>query len=457
MHDQFARLTSTRREPIIVTMPDAATEPPRASEPKPLSNEELARADAVARRLHSELRSAVLALPERGRGATGMARHLDIERTTCQRIVTAISEPSVGPALLSRVPGIRGLRQFVEACRAARSSGDGGADEGRLATLEAAIEQFDNLLRDLGGSQSALIRRISAVARARQGEPDGEHRGHRSEAARRRIFEGAADVAGRHSDVNIALYAFRPWADDPDQIERALVYGAIGHRARPDAVPFVVITGHFSDTRSENKPVGYTSLDSTPAKGHTPQAVLTEFSSDPPPLVTSGGPNGTLLQTIDPAATADGAAVDILVANYSRNHGRHPVLEDIPIEEVWTLTHYPTKYLLFDVYLHRDMARMCIPSLDLHLWRPNLEQTLGDRWYTRVPHGPRLEILGTGIENAHSDVYPRYAEMSRYFFNRLDWDPGEFIGFRCGLRYPIWRGGYCMSFDFSGNRPSEDE
>ena len=54
-------------------------------------------------------------------------------------------------------------------------------------------------------------------------------------------------------------------------------------------------------------------------------------------------------------------------------------------------------------------------------------------------------------------MYPRYAEVSRYFFNRLDWDPGEFIGFRCGLRYPVWRGGYCMSFDFSGNRPPEDE
>ncbi len=433
-------------------MPDSATEILRANDAKPLSDEELARADVVARRLHSELRSTVLTLPDRSRGATGMARHLDIERTTCQRIVTAISEPTVNPTLLSRVPGVRGLRQFVEACRGAEV-----ADEGRLATLEAAIDQFENLLRDMGGSQSALIRRITAVARARQVQPDAEHHGHRSEAARRRIFEGAAEVAGRYSDVNVALYAFRPWAEDPEQIERAIVYGAIGHRARPDAVPFVVITGHFSDARSEPKSVGFASLDSTPAKGHTPQAVLTEFSSDPPPLVTSGGPNGTLMQTIDPAATADGAAVDILVANHTRNHGRHPALEEIPVEEVWTLTHYPTRYLLFDVYLHRDMARMCIPSLDLHLWRPNLEQTLGDRWYTRVPHGPRLEILGAGLENAHSDVYPRYAEMSRYFFNRLAWDPSEFIGFRCGLRYPIWRGGYCMSFDFSGNRPAEED
>jgi hypothetical protein len=28
-------------------------------------------------------------------------------------------------------------------------------------------------------------------------------------------------------------------------------------------------------------------------------------------------------------------------------------------------------------------------------------------------------------------------------------EPDEFVGFRCDAEYPLWRAGYCVSFDFT--------
>ncbi len=49
------------------------------------------------------------------------------------------------------------------------------------------------------------------------------------------------------------------------------------------------------------------------------------------------------------------------------------------LEEVWALVNFPVRWLLLDVILHRDVARGCIPGLNVHLWRPDFASTVGER------------------------------------------------------------------------------
>ena len=76
------------------------------------------------------------------------------------------------------------------------------------------------------------------------------------------------------------------------------------------------------------------------------------------------------------------------------------------------------------------------------------------RWQTRFADGPRLELLGTGISNAPSPMYARQLELTNFLFAELQLDSDRFVGYRCAVAYPIWRTGYCMSFDFNAG---EDE
>ena len=93
------------------------------------------------------------------------------------------------------------------------------------------------------------------------------------------------------------------------------------------------------------------------------------------------------------------------------------------------------------------MERRFRPAIEALLWKPGLDVTEDERWTIRLPHQPKLQLLGRGLSAAASDLYPRHAELSRSFFDHIGWNAAEFIGFRCELRFPIWRAGYCMSFE----------
>ncbi len=411
----------------------------RSSRIAPLSPEQASRASLLARRLHSVLGSLVDSLPEHARGASGMSRHLSIVRNTCQRVVTALSDP-VTPDILTKLPGVRGLEIFVEGF--AKLDGDAA----NLAAATAAIQQFDSFLKEVGGSQSKLAERIEAMP-WRDGESVALSPIREAARAREQLCAAAAQVVGRQCDVKAVIYMFQPHPTDPNSFERVLTHGEIGQRIGPEPMPFAFRAG---DTRAEEKRVKgkpFASLDEIPAHGHTPNAILEEFCSDPLPLVTSRGSEGQLIQTIDHKALTPDMALDVIIANRSVHPVRIPDTDKPSLDEVWTLMFYPARHLIFDIYLHRDIERLFRPTIDVQLWSPNLDTHPADRWITRFPYGPRLQLLGRSFEEAHSEHYPRHAELTRYIFNRVGFNHGNFVGFRCEVDYPIWRSGYCVRFE----------
>src|SRR5829696_118802 len=102
--------------------------------------------DRVLRRLHSDLRAFLAALPVHAQNASGLARFLNVERTTCQRAVAAVTRPFVGAALASELPGPEGLRLLTSAAGAKRGNTSREL-ESAITTLRGAIDKFDALIR----------------------------------------------------------------------------------------------------------------------------------------------------------------------------------------------------------------------------------------------------------------------------------------------------------------------
>jgi hypothetical protein len=409
-----------------------------------IAPDDLARADRVARRLHSEITTFLNSVPPEARNASGLARYLDIDRTTCQRAVFSVSRHYAGPDLLIRLPGIRGLQQMVEAARTARPP----IPETLAASLDVAIEQFQELIGSLGGSQSRLARRLELTLNGSASPTQGREADSGSRRSRMKLFEAAAELTGRYSNCWVAVYVYRPAPRDANLVELFRAHGLTEHVAKPDAVP---LTFHNFTTKMDDgvapAPGQFFSLSNEPAMGRTPNSVLAAFTSDPAPVVSSKQPNEYLVQSIDENASTSGRPVDLMLA--TRTIMPHPASQPPPIEEAWALVNFPCRHLLFDIYLHRDLARACIPSLDTHLWRPDFAQHTGDRWQTRFTESPTLQILGPGIRAAPTPAYPRMNELTRHLFGRVGLDAGEYVGFRCEVEYPIWRAGYCVSFDFT--------
>lgn len=415
----------------------------RGETPAPLATDEWARADRIARRLHAEIVALLATLPPDARNASGLARHLGVDRTTCQRAVFAVARPYLDPTVLTRLPGTKALRELAEA--AGRSLGDDGATSG----LVAAIDQFQEFIHAVAGSQSRLARRIDATGQAPSSAPpelsDREVAAHH---ARVRLFDAASELTGRSSGCWVAIYAYRPLPGSPDLLEVCRAHGLARHVARPDAVPLTLHNFTTKPSGGAPTPGHFEALgNGNGGDGRSLESLLDEFTSDPPPLVRSRQPNEFLVQSIDEREAAIGRPVDFMLA--TRTTMPHPARQTPPIEEAWALVNFPCRHLLFDIYLHRDLARRCIPSLDTHLWRPDFAQHVGDRWQTRFADSPPLQLLGAGIRTTATPAYPRMTELTRALFTRAGLEPREFVGFRCEIAYPIWRAGYCVSFDFS--------
>jgi hypothetical protein len=390
-------------------------------------------------------------MPPTARNASGLARHLGIDRTTCQRAVFAVSRPYPGTELFSRLPGVKALARIAEAAAAAEPA----PARATLDALEAAIDQFQELVATTGGSLARLTRRLersTAVGHAATHTPRSQAESS-ALGARMRLYEAAAELTGRSSACWVAVYAYRPTSDG-QTVEVFRAHGLVGHVARADAVPLTVHNfTRKTDEGESPQPERFASLENVEVEGRNGTVVLEEFSSDPVPLVTSRQPDEFLVQSIDERAPAIGHPVDLMLS--ARTSMPHPVLQSPPIEEAWALLNFPCRHLLFDIWMHRDLACSCIPSLDTHLWGPDFSTQLGDRWRTRFADSPPLQLLGPGLRRSSPPAYPRLGELTQHLFSRVSLEPDEFVGFRCDVEYPLWRAGYCVSFDFT--RPGRAE
>lgn len=369
----------------------------------PLSSSEQNKAEVLARRLQDDLRAFLLALPPAARTAGGLARHLGADRTTCHRLVSAIAAKDAGLRLLTLLPGVRGMRQALAAARAI------GVDEATAARAEASIDRFGHLIRELAGSQSRLAGRIAATGLLTHapGVP-------RDEFQREQLFRAAAALVGRHCAADLFFFISRP--SENGRIATALLRAVLGHEQSEGAVPIPGL------------PL-LTSAD-TPSRSDGP-IVLDEFSTPRSAVLKNPGHDPTDHALFWPEFDARPL----------------PLPHAPPVHRLCALADLPSRSLLIDVYLHRSLARLSVPSVTATM-HPPAAAAVGDPSAGRFPAAPKLELL-SDFEQAATAVSPRHAELTAHAFERLGCDPEAFVGHRCAVRYPIWRAAYCIGFDYA--------
>ncbi len=397
---------------------------------EPFSPGEMDRAARVAAQMHAAWGGWLGSFPVNLRSASGLSRGLGVDRTTCQRLVHAVRGGFGGPVLLSRVPGVSGLRSLLEA-------GSDRVPEGVHEAAARALAAFASAIDDLGGSQSRLIRRLDASkAESVPGFVPTED----EEAERRRLLDASARVTGRCSDLWMAVYLFQSDATR-ERMRVSRVYGLLGHRATPDAVPLVIQNfgvGPLRETGGEAP--GARAFDAAAA------GLVELFSTDTSVLARDTRGGGLLAQRVD---TEGGGIVEPIDLVFSATgDSPHPRLSDPAVANLWAMIHFPARAMLLDAYMPVSEARSSLPSVGVHLLGQDTDLGARPGWTTRFPSSPRLEILGRGLEGAHSPLHRRHRELTRMAFERAGADPDDFVGYRVAVPFPIWRAAYCLSFDF---------
>ncbi len=411
-----------------------------------MTHAELESVSVVSRRIKVELKRLFDQLPGHARTGTGLARYLSLDRGTCTRFVNVCRKPLTELEVLKQLPGVKGLEQVFDALE---SSGLSASD---IDLARVASDQYERLIQEFGGSQTKLSERIDETARvARLSDRDAVAQ--ETIERRRALFEAAAGAIGHRVRARIATQIFRPTPGQPGRMDQCMVRGTFGLQSRPGAMPYGLQTfgtNTQAPTVDEKDPDGehaFTSPEGKAALGLSGDTVLREFSSDPVPLVTMSGGGKFSVTSVDPEK-ADGSC-DIVMAHALLGHWGLPQYDDPPEHEISAAIKHPAERLLFDVFLHRSMASVSIPSVKVFLTSPGLFNNLSAHWYDQLPDTPPLELLNSDAANLPTHVYDRYPELIQTVFDRLEWQMSDFVGFRFEVQYPYWSGYYSMVFDYS--------
>lgn len=403
-----------------------------------------AEAEQASRRLHEELRPLIGALPDSERGASAMSRLLSVDRAVCQRLVYTLSKGEPDVRSLVDFPGPDGLRSIIQALTRRRL-----ADAATLAGAKAAVDRYEEVLKAVAGSQRKLKQLLDEespvviAGRAANGLADPTLN------ARRRLFNPAAEITGRWTETLMSMRFIR-YVNTPVSTRESVTLRAyLGHVANRDAI--AMETGESSLNAAPGKELGFKTLAQLPASGSTPGILLPEFCSEPLPRVVSQSDESVATHVIDLPESQLGKPTNIVIAARDSREEPHPATWRPPIAEVSIMNLFPSRRLVYDVFLHRELASRCLPSASAHLTTPGHMLGGVSRWTTRLQGRISLQLLGVGVGNTHNDAYPRQQELVGHVYSQLGWDPNDFVGYRMEVNSPVWRAQYVMRFDFTGN------
>ncbi|MFT3686903.1 MAG: hypothetical protein QM783_18610 [Phycisphaerales bacterium] len=209
----------------------------------PLSPVELAAARAAAERLAVEVTRLLGAVEPAHRNAFALARFLKVDRTACQRLLSAVS--TVDETTLVNAPGAKALSGLIDAMNRR------AIDPSVVRGLEEAVAAMASVFSAMGGHQRGFAQRVYLTqqlgrvggAPAPAVNPD---------EAPQRLFEAARELTGRWSDTQTQIAIIRPSASHDRTCDVARARGLIGHVQQPGAVP-LVFTHLFARGEAEQK------------------------------------------------------------------------------------------------------------------------------------------------------------------------------------------------------------
>lgn len=110
----------------------------------------------------------------------------------------------------------------------------------------------------------------------------------------------------------------------------------------------------------------------------------------------------------------------------------------------------PSRWLVYDVYLHRSFAGRCVPEISVFAPSPlgPLSGHPSKRWHERIADPLTLQVLGHNPQAVRTAAYSRFEELTAYLFEQAHQSPANFVGYRCLVGNPYWGASYVMTFDF---------
>lgn len=369
-------------------------------------------------------------IPKNPRGPAELARTLSIDKVLASRVLKASSNKDP-IAALHLMPGPEPLRRFI------RAAGKRGVPAPQIEHAMEAVKTFESLIRDEAGDRSAL----DAIISAWLPEARAEFELRRKQAA----FRAMSQLKGASADITLATVLLHP-SDDGEHLDVVWLFGLIGlQRLRPGSrIKFA--SRRFSGEGAPRLPK---TLEGIPVEG-LEGLRLDDFCSDPPPSLEVHHGGDVVHYSLADNGYGPRSATDLIFAEVNLTEmARYIPRSEKRRRHVFAENSIPSKVLVFDALVHRDVFPGLDPSLVIYDTSLEGVADINDpaRDIDRMEFLELIQQLGWSIAKFRSRDVPRYADLLSMVCDKLAWDSTLFRGYRCRIDYPLYGSQVAMTWD----------
>jgi hypothetical protein len=402
-----------------------------------------ARIGTVAGRLAESLSTVLNAVPGGIDRPMELSRALGLNKDLASKVLIATrrQDPLAAAYLM---PGSEALRTLLKA--AIRKK----VDRDVVRAAEAALAEFEDMVRTVAGSRASLDAMISGWL--------PEARTQFELANKQAAYKSTANLKGVTADLAIDATLVGPSATDPSRLDGVSVRGLRGlRRLRPGAP--VHICCHLIGPAARTTP--QLTLSGDPVDELSANTLLSEYSTHPLPPMKIRQADVTVHYEVDGDRLGLASAVDLYFGLVVPAFFRRWATPDSPGSRsrpaLGTEVAVPCKAMVLDALVHESVWPRSDPDLLLYdtavhgIAKPNDPARESDR----LDLIEVIQPLGRGVASCRIGEIPRYVEMLRRACSQRGWDAEAFRCYRCRIEYPFYGAQVHMLFERSPRPPEQ--
>jgi hypothetical protein len=350
------------------------------------------------------------------------ARQLELDKSLVWRISKIVAQPDVFREV-GNMPHRAGMgilrRAFQEA----------GVSAETVQRLGAAHELFEELVVRHAGDRATF----EVVAR---GLGSTASQGSSLEQDRKLAFRANSALWSAQAGVQVTVAILAPNADDPSMVDVVHLFGLVDlRRLRTDVRWTLSRRRIFDDDSSAERRAEGEALD--PSADNGAFSLIREFSSEPFPELIIEDLGNELQCSLPEGPVGRTGELTAMFGFRYRALGSQVASETDRYSQMISKLLTPAEQLHFDMLVHEDLALPMPPKVAIH-------GTLDGRGYHMgcgregfaLPFSETVVELGSGLAGAATPRMPWYGALLEWAYQRADWDPARFRGYRFEMAYP---------------------
>lgn len=350
-----------------------------------------------------------------------VAKQLQLNRNLTWKLskVVGANDPF---AMLNHLPGEQGVELATEAFRRA------GAPEAVVTEVRSVTRDFHELIELHAGDRDHFELTLESMGLF--------EREQRLDSSRVLAFRGNSAIWGVQARTRLATLFMAPNTGDPDTSAYVQLGAYVGfRRLRPDA-RWRLFRIQIHDDKGNLLPQSFGPESITPPLPGDPPMLLREFCSPNLPPIESVDRGGEREFILTGGSLGNLGAFDCTFGYIARGLNAYRTESDAWASAATGIT-MPINTLIFDIIFHRDRPVPRRPEVLVYGFpHGGLDSPAAQTVQNLLPISGEFTELADSPPAVATPLVPRYGQMVARVYERMGWNPKEFLGIRMQMPFP---------------------